>query len=260
MRDVVSVNERRLIRNGLAVALAGFPIVLFWICPGLIAATEGRPEQADSALLTVRAANDTAALDSGATVHVRDAQTRTASIIAARLGAIVATGRLLESGADSTAVDQRGRSALIHAARHGHGEAIRLLLGAGADRGLRNDTGRVALHRVAASGDRESVAILSESAVTIDPRDEQGATPLVLAIGEGNVVAVDLLLAQAAGSQGRLNNGFGAMSPASWAGSAPIVRSPLDQGPAANATVDWLRDCCHPAAATTQRETPRCML
>lgn len=115
-------------------------------------------------------------LESGANVHARDAQDRTALLVAAREGQRDAARLLLAGGAE---VDARGEAMsitpLMAAARRGESPLVRLLLEAGADPNAVSKNGAGSLARTAITGDTATAEALLEAGA--DPSGVGSAAP-----------------------------------------------------------------------------------
>jgi ankyrin repeat protein len=102
---------------------------------------------------------------------------------------------LLRAGADVSARDEAGNPALLYAALNQDRTVVSLLLSYGADVNMRLADGSTLLMTLIGSGNADP-RILSEIAErsNIDARDNAGRTSLMVAVLNGNVAGVRLLL------------------------------------------------------------------
>ncbi|XP_036891022.1 2-5A-dependent ribonuclease [Sturnira hondurensis] len=151
-------------------------------------------------------------LSKGAQVNERDHHGFTAFMEAAWYGRVEALRFLYEKGAEvnlgrETMEDQRklrkgGATALMDAAKKGHVEVLRILLEEmGADVNARDNMGRNALIHALANLKEHDVAmnitrLLLAHGANISVRGEKGKTPLILAVENGHLNVVKMLLEQ----------------------------------------------------------------
>jgi ankyrin repeat protein len=102
---------------------------------------------------------------------------------------------------------------LHHAAHSGDVEALKYLLESGIDPDIRSNDGWTAFHRAAVAGKTDCAALLLDAGADIEAivteEDIHGTTGLALAIMNGRVDTVDLLIRRGADvnreARGRLN-------------------------------------------------------
>jgi ankyrin repeat protein len=262
-----------------------FALLLAW-APSGAQAPDARPE----AYYTAIRSNDVAALDrlvkQDPGVKVRDAEGATPLMYAAAVGSIDAMNRLLAAGADVNARNTLGSSALTWATRDV--AKVRLLLNRGADVNVTSIPGRTpllvatmnnpsadvvklliahgadpraadklqanALHTAAVAADVETLRVLLDAKVDVNARDAADFTPLMVAVANGSVDAVKLLLSRGARvndvsglgevilhAPARAKNGtlaLGSFTPlllAAPAGSTELVKTLVDAGADVNA-------------------------
>jgi hypothetical protein len=142
-------------------------------------------------------------LDAGTPVDVRDAQGRTALLLATHADQPQAARLLIERGADVNAQDAIADSPYLLAGARGRLEILRLTLAAGADLRSVNRYGGTALIPAAHYGHVEVVRELLKTAIDVDHVNRLGWTALLEAIllgdgGPAHTEIVRLLLAAGA--------------------------------------------------------------
>ena len=102
---------------------------------------------------------------------------------------------LVGAGADPNGVQRGGETALMTAARTGKVGAVRVLLDHGAEVGAREAVGgQTALMWAAAEGHAGVVRLLVKSGASVEARLASGFTPLLFAVREGRIEAMEALL------------------------------------------------------------------
>lgn len=127
-----------------------------------------------------------ALLASGATIDARDAQGRTALLVATHHNQVQAAKVLIEAGADVNAKDAIQDSPYLYAGARGHNEILRLALAHGADLRSTNRYGGTALIPAAERGHVETVRMLIAAGVDVDHVNRLKWTALLEAIILGN--------------------------------------------------------------------------
>ena len=142
-------------------------------------------------------------LDAGTPVDSRDAQGRTALLVATDANRLDAARVLIARGANVNARDNIQDSAYLLAGARGRLEILRLTLAAGADLKSTNRYGGTALIPAAHYGHVETVRELLKTAIAVDHVNRLGWTALLEAIilgdgGASHTEIVRLLLAAGA--------------------------------------------------------------
>jgi len=144
-------------------------------------------------------ANDAAAVRSllrqGADIEARDADGRSALLLATRAAAIDAARVLIEAGADVNARDRISDSPYLYAGAEGPLEILRLTLDNGADLGSVNRYGGTALIPAAHHGHPDIVRELLGTGIDIDHVNDLGWTALLEAVilGDGGPVHTEIV-------------------------------------------------------------------
>jgi ankyrin repeat protein len=182
-------------------------------------------------------------LDRGADVKARNTNGATALMWAATDLAKIKL--LLARGAEINAVSTSGRSVLLLAAMSdSSAEIVRFLLSQGSDPRATDKDAKISTLKAATLGnDTETIRQLVAAGVDVNAADARGETPLMDAAGNGNLAAVQLLLAKGANVKaisgppsGRVKNGviqlghFTALQLASTYGPLPVIKALLEAG------------------------------
>jgi len=152
-----------------------------------------------ASLRQAAAADDAATVHSlllqGADIEARDADGRSALLLATRAGAIDAARVLIEAGADVNAKDRIDDSPYLYAGAEGPLEILRMTLGNGADLASVNRYGGTALIPAAHHGHPEIVRELLGTAIDIDHVNKLGWTALLetVILGDGGPVHTEIL-------------------------------------------------------------------
>lgn len=128
-----------------------------------------------------------ALLARGVPLDARDAQGRTALLVATHGNRIAAAQVLIEAGADVNAKDAIDDSPYLYAGARGHLEILRMTLAHGADLASTNRFGGTALIPAAERGHVKTVATLIAAGVDVDHVNKLGWTALLEAVilGDG---------------------------------------------------------------------------
>jgi ankyrin repeat protein len=169
-------------------------------CVSLSAAAAAQPAPTTAERL-IRAAGQgdvralEAAVKAGAPVDSRDAQGRTALLVATYANHVEAARWLIRAGADVNAKDGIEDSPYLYAGAEGRTEILKLTLAAGADLKSTNRYGGTALIPAAHHGHPETVRVLLQTAIDIDHVNKLGWTALLEAVilGDGGPVYVDIV-------------------------------------------------------------------
>jgi ankyrin repeat protein len=142
---------------------------------------------------------------------------------------------LIQAGAAPNARDTDRESALAIATERGNIAVVRALLAARADPDLRLPPGDTAMHRAAAYGRDAVITVLAEAGAEVDApiRSRQrrnGWTPLMVAVAEQQLAAVERLLAVGAKVDARNPRGRTALLLAAWYGAGEIAERLLRAG------------------------------
>ena len=116
--------------------------------------------------------------------------------LAAYLGDMAATRRLMEAGADVNLRDDLGRVPLHYAAGQGQAEVARLLIASDAGVNTIDNAGRTPLHWAVEHG--EVTKVLLDHGANLNAEDQSGETALEKAVFGGDKEVVSLLLARGA--------------------------------------------------------------
>lgn len=165
---------------------------------------EARDAQGRSALLLATALGHTALAEqlvlAGADVNAQDAQRDSAFLLAGAEGQLPILQLALAHGADLRSTNRFGGTALIPAAERGHTEAVRLLIAAGVDVNHVNRLGWTALLEATILSDGGPVhqgiaAQLLAAGADVNLPDHDGVTPLAHAEQRGQQAMAALLRA-----------------------------------------------------------------
>lgn len=143
-------------------------------------------QQLREAAASGNAAQVTALLGQGAVIDARDAQGRTALLLATHNNRVQAARVLISAGADVNAKDAIHDSPYLYAGARGYNEILRLTLAHGADLRSTNRYGGTALIPAAERGHVETVRTLIAAGVAVDHVNKLKWTALLEAILLGN--------------------------------------------------------------------------
>jgi len=137
-------------------------------------------------------------IDAGADVNAMDNISDSPFLYAGAEGRLEILRMTLSQGADLASVNRYGGTALIPAAHHGHIETVRELLDTEIDIDHINNLGWTALLEAIILGDGgptyiEIVRLLVEAGADINIADENGVSPLAHAASQNYAQIVDLL-------------------------------------------------------------------
>ena len=153
---------------------------------GLAIASTGAQTMPTTALHQAAAANDSAriqqSLQSGNAIDARDAQGRTALLIATHHNHIDAAKALIAAGADVNAKDDIQDSPYLYAGARGHLEILKLTLPHGADLRSTNRYGGTAIIPAAERGHVDTVRTLIAAGSDVNHVNRLGWTALLEAI------------------------------------------------------------------------------
>jgi ankyrin repeat protein/mono/diheme cytochrome c family protein len=142
---------------------------------------------------------------------------------------------LLARGAAVNVRQAEGRTALVLAATVGNGlPTLRLLLEHGADPGIAAANGQTALMGVAVRGDVDAIRLLLDHKADVNAKNGAGETALMFAATNGSPTAVRLLLERGADAKIRSKRSETALGNAATAGVEETVRLLLDHGAEVN--------------------------
>lgn len=182
---------------------------------------------------------------------------RSALYVATVCGHEEAARSLLSAGADARFEDPVDRCSVLHeAAWAGHEQLVTDLLMAGADPsrlGPAPSMGGAPLHQAAAGGHPNIVSALLLKGVDIDVPDDCGESPLMWAVDEGQLAAVEALVTAGANFNIRSTvNCFSALDCAASEGHVHILKAILAHGADVNARDDKGYTALHTAAGADQ--------
>ncbi|SOZ40221.1 ankyrin repeat domain-containing protein [Cupriavidus neocaledonicus] len=170
-------------RRFLSLSLSLFIAML----TSVAAAADAAPEQQlREAAARGDAAQVSALLAQGASIDARDAQGRTALLLATHHNRVQAARVLIDAGADVNAQDAIHDSPYLYAGARGLNEILRLTLAHGADLRSTNRYGGTALIPAAERGHVETVRMLIAAGVAVDHVNRLTWTALLEAIILGN--------------------------------------------------------------------------
>lgn len=134
-------------------------------------------------------------LDQGAPLDARDAQGRTALLVATQANQVQAAQALIAAGADVNAKDNIHDSPYLYAGARGLNDILRLTLEHGADLKSTNRYGGTALIPAAERGHVETVQLLIEAGVDVDHLNRLHWTALLEAVilGDGGPRYVEIV-------------------------------------------------------------------
>lgn len=165
----------------------------------------------------------------GVPVDSRDADGRTALLLATHANAVDAARILIEKGADVNTKDNMNDSPYLYAGAHGRLQILKMTIAAGADLGSTNRYGGTALIPAAHHGHVEVVRYLLTTGIDINHVNNLGWTALLEAVilGDGGPVyqqIVKLLLLAGADRTIGDKQGITALEHAKSRGQTEIVK------------------------------------
>ena len=202
----------------------------------LSAGGENSLAQGDSGKLlieAVQAGNTGKALElvsEGAPLEARDAENRTALLLATRTNLVEVADKLIRAGADVNAKDGIQDTPFLYAGAEGRNEILKLILATGkANLRDTNRYGGTALIPAAHHGHPETVRLLLATAIDVDHVNNLGWTALLEAVilGDGGQVyqeIVKLLLAGGADARIADEDGVTPLAQAKSRGFTEIAR------------------------------------
>ncbi|KAG7671633.1 putative Potassium channel AKT2 [Nannochloris sp. 'desiccata'] len=138
--------------------------------------------------------------DRGCDPNISDYDQRTALMLASSRGFRDLVSVLLSAGADPNFEDTFGGTALLEACKHGHDDVIDVLVESGAKLGVNLTTKQENIANLLCStvhsGDLKLLRRLLRAGANVDAVDYDGRTALHIAAAEGNVPAVEVLVAE----------------------------------------------------------------
>lgn len=145
-------------------------------------------------------------VDEGADINATDDSGESAMIYGIKAGKTEAVRFMKELGADVTIADNEGRTAVDYANIKGMTGMIESLLDASESH--TDSFGNTPLHQSCYNGHSESVkTMLKNPDIEVDAANDAGDTPLSIAVGEGNLYIVELLLEAGADANRQNNSG-----------------------------------------------------
>jgi len=203
----------------------------------IVAAAMNITEASDSASLQARfldaaASNDVAVLreilQQGVDIETRDANGRSALLLATRQNAIDSARLLIEAGADVNAMDDISDSPYLYAGAEGRLEILHMTLEHGADLASVNRYGGTALIPAAHHGHVATVKLLLGTGIDIDHVNYLGWTALLetVILGDGGPTYIEiarLLLAAGADASIADNDNVTPLEHASASGYSEIA-------------------------------------
>ncbi|XP_077462009.1 uncharacterized protein ank2a isoform X5 [Stigmatopora argus] len=126
--------------------------------------------------------------------RIRQSDSNTSFLRAARAGNIDKVLEFLKNGVDISTCNQNGLNALHLAAKEGHQDLVDELLERGAHVDSSTKKGNSALHIASLAGQREVVSLLVKRGANVNSQSQNGFTPLYMAAQENHLDVVKYLL------------------------------------------------------------------
>ncbi|XP_076869067.1 ankyrin-2 isoform X2 [Brachyhypopomus gauderio] len=155
--------------------------------------------------------SDTASPEGGSPPQhsrLRQSDSNTSFLRAARAGNIEKVLELLKSGQNISTCNQNGLNALHLAAKEGHVELVEELLERGAAVESSTKKGNTALHIASLAGQKEVAKLLVKRGADVNAQSQNGFTPLYMAAQENHLDVVRYLLENGGNQSTATEDGF----------------------------------------------------
>uniref|UniRef100_A0AAR2J886 Ankyrin 2a, neuronal n=1 Tax=Pygocentrus nattereri TaxID=42514 RepID=A0AAR2J886_PYGNA len=155
--------------------------------------------------------------------RVKQSDSNTSFLRAARAGNVEKVLELLKSGQDISTCNQNGLNALHLAAKEGHVELVEELLERGAAVDSATKKGNTALHIASLAGQKEVAKLLVKRGADINAQSQNGFTPLYMAAQENHLDVVRYLLENGGNQSTATEDGFTPLAIALQQGHNQVV-------------------------------------
>ncbi|XP_036439579.1 ankyrin-2 [Colossoma macropomum] len=155
--------------------------------------------------------------------RVKQSDSNTSFLRAARAGNVEKVLELLKSGQDISTCNQNGLNALHLAAKEGHVELVEELLERGAAVDSATKKGNTALHIAALAGQKEVAKLLVKRGADVNAQSQNGFTPLYMAAQENHLDVVRYLLENGGNQSTATEDGFTPLAIALQQGHNQVV-------------------------------------
>ncbi|XP_050973404.1 ankyrin-2 isoform X4 [Labeo rohita] len=155
--------------------------------------------------------------------RIRQSDSNTSFLRAARAGNIEKVLEFLKSGQDISTCNQNGLNALHLAAKEGHVELVEELLERGATVDSSTKKGNTALHIACLAGQKEVAKLLVKRGADVNSQSQNGFTPLYMAAQENHLEVVRYLLENGGNQSMATEDGFTPLAIALQQGHNQVV-------------------------------------
>ncbi|XP_073805518.1 uncharacterized protein ank2a isoform X26 [Danio rerio] len=155
--------------------------------------------------------------------RIRQSDSNTSFLRAARAGNIEKVLEFLKSGQDISTCNQNGLNALHLAAKEGHVELVEELLERGAAVDSSTKKGNTALHIACLAGQKEVAKLLVKKTADVNSQSQNGFTPLYMAAQENHLDVVRYLLENGGNQSMATEDGFTPLAIALQQGHNQVV-------------------------------------
>ncbi|XP_041963918.1 ankyrin-2 [Alosa sapidissima] len=155
--------------------------------------------------------------------RIRQSDSNTSFLRAARAGNIDKVLEFLKSGQDISTCNQNGLNALHLAAKEGHGDLVEELLERGASVDASTKKGNTALHIACLAGQKEVARLLVKRGADVNSQSQNGFTPLYMAAQENHLEVVRYLLENGGNQSIATEDGFTPLAIALQQGHNQVV-------------------------------------
>ncbi|XP_069553502.1 ankyrin-3-like [Brachyistius frenatus] len=155
--------------------------------------------------------------------RIRQSDSNTSFLRAARAGNIEKVLEFLKNGVDISTCNQNGLNALHLAAKEGHKDLVEELLQRGASVDSCTKKGNTALHIASLAGQKEVVRLLVNRGADVNSQSQNGFTPLYMAAQENHLEVVRYLLENEGNQSIATEDGFTPLAIALQQGHNSVV-------------------------------------